>query len=64
MDDYKIIIAGGREFTRYEDMESSLDFLINAKRNTHNIVIISGTASGADSMGEAYANRNGLDEQP
>ena len=55
MENYFVIVAGGRDFNDYELMKSKLDFYLSEKSKTHNIVIISGTANGADKLGERYA---------
>ncbi len=52
MSKFKVIIAGGRDFNDYEFMKTRLDNLFKA---IENITIISGTAGGADQLGERYA---------
>ncbi len=52
----KIIIAGGRDFNEYELLKSSCDLLF---RSYEDVEIVSGTARGADSLGERYANEIG-----
>jgi len=49
---YKVIIAGGREFDNYETLSSVCDEFLKDKKD---VQIISGTARGADSLGEKYA---------
>ena len=71
----RIIIAGGREFNDYELLKQSVNDIIfdlecrntitgigNASRvnEKHLIEFISGTARGADQLGELYAERTGL----
>jgi hypothetical protein len=55
--EFKVIIAGGRDFDDYKLLKESLDFLF---QNKENIVIISGKARGADSLGEKYAKEKTL----
>jgi hypothetical protein len=59
---HRIIVAGGRDFTdiklMYETLDRQLGKLI--ERGKHPI-IVSGTARGADQMGEQYAKDRGLD---
>jgi hypothetical protein len=56
-DHFKLIIAGGRGFNDYELLKRKCDkILAKIKRP---ITIISGTASGADKMGERYAKERG-----
>lgn len=57
---FRIIIAGGRDFTNYTLLKEKVDNIISDKRKTHQIYIVSGKARGADSLGEKYANENGL----
>lgn len=51
----KIIIAGSRTFNNYPKLKNKLDSIL---RNQKGITIISGTASGADRLGERYADEN------
>ena len=48
----KVIIAGGREFSDYELLKRKCNSLL---RNIKEVTIISGTARGADQLGEQYA---------
>jgi len=54
----KIIVAGSRTFNDYQLLEETLDDIIQSRGITQPI-IISGTASGADSLGERYAEKRG-----
>lgn len=49
---YKVIIAGGRDFENYETLSKICDEYLKDRKN---IQIISGSARGADSLGEKYA---------
>ena len=51
----KVIIAGSRTFNDYPKLKKKLDSIL---KNQKDITIISGTASGADRLGERYANEN------
>ena len=52
----RIIIAGSRSFRNYEFLCGVLDRFIKLYNTKyHSVVIISGTAKGADSLGEEYA---------
>ena len=53
----KIIVAGSRSFDCYWLLESKLDFYIGSHQPAQ---IISGTARGADQLGEKYAENRGL----
>lgn len=55
---YKIIVSGSRDFSDYNLLKTTLDSFIENHPDNH-IVIISGTARGADKMGEKYARERG-----
>lgn len=58
--EYRIIIAGSRFFNDYKLLKDKLDyFLSNKIAEGYKIVIISGTANGADKLGERYATERG-----
>jgi len=54
---FKIIIAGGREFNDYDRLVKSMNFYIQCPSDTE---IVSGTARGADKLGEKYAAEHEL----
>ena len=57
---YRIIIAGGRSFSDYKLLKDKLDYYLRDKvRQGYEIIIISGTANGADKLGERYAMERG-----
>ncbi len=57
----RVIIAGSRTFNDYPFLESKLDFLFSkAIERGEEIIIISGKAKGADSLGERYALDRGF----
>lgn len=58
---YKIIIAGGRDFMDYNLLKEKTDKILQEKKVTHKIVIISGCAQGADTLGLRYASENAFD---
>jgi len=53
----KFIIAGTRDFSDYSLLKDKLDRL---KAHLGTFEIVSGTARGADSLGERYASENSL----
>lgn len=58
---FKVIIAGGRDFNNYELLSQKCDkYLRNKIWFDECIVIISGHAKGADSLGEKYAKEKGF----
>ena len=52
---FKLIIAGSRSFSDYSLMVRALDRLL-VNKDPHEIQIVSGTAPGADRLGERYAS--------
>lgn len=73
MEDFKVIIAGGRDFNDYELLKVTCDKLLITKRVTHTIIIVSGKQVsedkegnkwGADYLGEQYAKENGFKVMP
>lgn len=56
---YRVIIAGSRDFSDYALLCEKCDGLLCQKQGTHQIIIISGTARGADTLGERYAQERG-----
>ena len=51
----RVIIAGGRNFNDYNKLRNSCDKILS---NQTEIEIVSGTANGADKLGERYATDN------
>lgn len=56
---YKVIVAGCRDFADCELLKEKCDFYLQNKK-PENIVIVSSHASGADALGERYAQERGL----
>lgn len=54
----KVIVAGSRGFNDYKKLKQSLDKILS---RTKNPIIVSGTAKGADQLGERYAEEKGLE---
>ena len=52
----KVIIAGSRDFKNYDLLVTKCDTFL---KNQSNIQIVSGTANGADKLGEKYAREKG-----
>lgn len=57
---FRVIIAGGRDFRDYRKLEKACDIFLSQKKN---IIVLSGGAKGADSLGERYALLKGYDCQ-
>jgi predicted Rossmann fold nucleotide-binding protein DprA/Smf involved in DNA uptake len=56
----RVVIAGCRDYTNYEDLKEYVDMCLSNIREDNEIVIVSGGAKGADSLGERYASENGF----
>lgn len=52
----KVIIAGGRDFRDYTLLKEKCDTILSSVKD--DIMIVSGCADGADSLGEKYAAEN------
>lgn len=61
MDKFKVIIAGSRDFSDYELLKKVCDHMLSLKKDTNDIVIVSGCARGADTLGERYAKERGFE---
>lgn len=57
---FRVIIAGTRTFTDYTLLQRECNHLLSEKQRTHNIIVVSGTARGADTLGEQYARERGF----
>ena len=55
----KVIVAGSRNFNDYVTLSKVLDMALDTIKDKSKIVIVSGKAKGADSLGERYANDKG-----
>ena len=63
----RVIIAGGRDFANYELLKEKADYYLSKqKAEGAEIIIVSGTARGADKLGERYAEERGykIDRYP
>lgn len=56
---YRVIIAGCRDFNDYELLIEKCDYFLQDEKK-EDVVIISGHASGADALGERYAQERGF----
>lgn len=54
----RVIVAGGRDFSNYDLLRERLDYYLS--RTGEPVEIVSGTARGADQLGERYAKERGL----
>lgn len=59
MKNFRIVIAGGRDFNDYDLLqEKCLKLLTNKMPN---VIVVSGGAKGADSLGERFAREHNLE---
>lgn len=56
---YRVIIARCRDFDDYELLKEKCDYFLQDEKK-EDVVIISGHASGADTLGERYAQERGF----
>lgn len=56
--DYRVIIAGGRDFNDLSLLSLICDRLLIKVTRLYNVIILSGTARGADKLGEQYAQNS------
>ena len=64
---FKVVIAGGRDFSDYDLLKKWCDYYLEKRiQSGEQIVIISGGARGADTLGEQYATEKGftVDKHP
>lgn len=62
---FKVIIAGSRDFNDYKKLSQYCDRTIESLREDDRpIEIVSGTAQGADRLGEKYARERGYKIKP
>lgn len=60
--EFNVIICGSRDYDNYEKLKDACDFYLSRKiQSGEKVVIISGGARGADSLGEKYAKERGLE---
>ena len=52
---FRVIVAGGRNFRDEVLLRNKLDFYLDKVSKTHEIHIVCGKARGADTLGEQYA---------
>ena len=57
--EFRVIIAGGRDFSDYELLKRKVLFYTNEVNKDNLIIILSGKAKGADSLGEKLAKEIG-----
>ena len=60
MDDFKVVIAGGRDFEDYWLLESWLNTILEQMKGIGNIIIRTKLERGADRLAMHYAQRHGL----
>lgn len=61
MEEFRVIIAGGRNFQDFELLETKMNFFLSQVKTEKKIVIVCGKARGADTFGERYGEKNGYE---
>lgn len=56
----RVVIAGCRHYTDYQEAKKYIDFCISEIRSQYNLIFVSGGCKGADLLGEQYARENSL----
>lgn len=56
----RIVVAGCRDYNDYDEARLFIDQCLTVIRKDNEIIILSGGAVGADSLGERYARENGF----
>ena len=56
----RIVISGCRDYCDYDEAKEYIDECLSDMGESKDIVIISGCASGADAIGERYAEEKGF----
>ena len=66
MKEFRVIIAGCRDFTDYNLLCQKCDHMLSEKVKTHKVIVVSGHEKGADALGEKYAmeRKFGLEKHP
>ncbi len=62
METYRVIIAGSRKFNDYAKLKENCDRILREKLEDEkcSVIIVSGHAKGADTLGEQYTRERGL----
>lgn len=55
MNEFKLIVAGGRDFNDYELLSNTVMYLANEIYQAKEVSIVSGMARGADALGVRFA---------
>ena len=61
MEELRIIVAGSRNFSDYKLLSQTLTDYLESNPTGVKIQFVSGTARGADSLGERFAQENGYE---
>ena len=59
-DEMRLVVAGSRNFKDYDRLAREVDGFIRKLHTDKQVIIVSGTADGADQLGEQYARNHGL----
>ena len=56
----RIIIAGCRDYTDYDEAKAYIEMCIKKIKERYTLIFLSGGCKGADMLGERYADENGF----
>lgn len=60
MEEFKLIVAGGRDFADYDLLANTLNALEQSHLSDKSVSIVSGMARGADALAYMFAHRNNV----
>ena len=60
MNEFKLIVAGGRDFNDYDVLSETLLTLANTEYADKAVSLVSGMARGADALGYMFAHKHGV----
>lgn len=64
MTEFKLIVAGGRDFNDYDTLCRELNILANEDYHDREVSIVSGMARGADALGARFAREHKVKLHP
>lgn len=58
MNEFRLIVAGGRDFNDYKLLSETLEYIGNVIYEAESVALVSGMARGADALGYRYAKEH------
>lgn len=59
----RVVVAGSRDYTNYNEAKKFIDICISRIKTKYTLVFVSGGCTGADMLGERYAQENGYESE-